>query len=400
VLTGQHAREFVCNAQQVAFRTPEPEQSAFLNADGDQLDDVLQVWDLSRAACLGAGAPANCLANSGHAVRPCRLEACDPRIPYRVGQDAVRFLTFECDDGGTVTNGCAGGGTDLNGNTPPYAGDLVIQSFNVRTRVTTAIGTVIPGDAQTPLPPDPPPATGGEQTVFASTGRCVELVGGSCTLDGDCANGGFCDQDLGTCKRDQGVCVNDDDCPPGSTCTDDPIVAASPDTDADGVPDHLDNCPRAANADQTDGDEDRVGDACDAFCAGAGDPKDKLKVKTVNGVGLLSGKLTIPLGTYTGEPITVRVDDADSAPVAQATVSSIPPSGTSGRKWLYKTRADGLQKVLLASLGPRRPGEFKIKVKAKRWFSATQANRSAAETSVTVLIGERCFSGAVTTKLD
>ena len=398
-LTDQQATEFVCNENQVAFRTSEADQAAFLNGDDDQLDDILQVWDLSRAACVGTSPPADCLANSGYSVRPCRLEACDPRIPYRVGADAVRFLTFECDEGGSITNGCAGGGTDLNGNTPPYAGDLIIQSFNVRTRVTTPIGTVIPDGTQTPLPPGQPSATSGdEQSVFTSNGRCVEVVGGSCTENGDCVRGEFCD--ASTCKRDQGVCVSTADCPPGAACTSDPIVAASPDTDADGVPDHLDNCPRAANADQTDGDQDGVGDACDAFCAGGGSARDKVTVKTVRGVGLLSAKLTLPLAAYEGEPVTVRIDDADSAPVVQAAVATVPPSGDSGKKWLYKSSANGLQRVSLVSLEPRRPGEFKVKVKARRWFSAAQANGPAAETHVTVLVGTRCFTSTATVKVD
>ena len=38
----------------------------------------------------------------------------------------------------------------------------------------------------------------------------------------------------------------------------------APDADGDGIGDPRDNCPRAANADQLDGDLDRIGDACDA----------------------------------------------------------------------------------------------------------------------------------------
>jgi hypothetical protein len=42
-----------------------------------------------------------------------------------------------------------------------------------------------------------------------------------------------------------------------------PEAADGPDTDGDGVPDTLDNCPTTASSDQTDTDGDGVGDACD-----------------------------------------------------------------------------------------------------------------------------------------
>ncbi|OGO12497.1 MAG: hypothetical protein A2Y53_01810 [Chloroflexi bacterium RBG_16_47_49] len=42
------------------------------------------------------------------------------------------------------------------------------------------------------------------------------------------------------------------------------LSAFLPDTDGDGTPDAMDNCPSAANADQTDTDGDDMGDACDA----------------------------------------------------------------------------------------------------------------------------------------
>lgn len=41
-------------------------------------------------------------------------------------------------------------------------------------------------------------------------------------------------------------------------------LAPPPDSDGDSVPDHLDNCPTVANADQADADGDGVGDACDS----------------------------------------------------------------------------------------------------------------------------------------
>ncbi len=36
-----------------------------------------------------------------------------------------------------------------------------------------------------------------------------------------------------------------------------------PDSDSDGVPDDVDNCPTVSNPDQLDSDSDGIGDACD-----------------------------------------------------------------------------------------------------------------------------------------
>ena len=58
------------------------------------------------------------LCNSHQAVTPCFLEACDPRVPYRVLNNTVTFLTFEDDQG-----------EDLNGDGD--TDDLVLQTFNV-----------------------------------------------------------------------------------------------------------------------------------------------------------------------------------------------------------------------------------------------------------------------------
>lgn len=41
------------------------------------------------------------------------------------------------------------------------------------------------------------------------------------------------------------------------------VPLANPDTDGDGVPDSIDNCPTVANPDQRDTDGDGIGDACD-----------------------------------------------------------------------------------------------------------------------------------------
>src|SRR5262249_49079556 len=151
--------------------------------------------------------------------------------------DSVKFLTFECDEGGSETNGCPGGGTDLNNDGD--AGDLVIRELNVRSLEVKIVGTVDPGGD--PLRGDPVGTGDGSTDVFISHGRCIEDTKVTCSplsLPTTCDNGGFCDvsssQQLGyTCHRDQGVCSDDSQCPPGVACRPDSTVPASSDVDHD-----------------------------------------------------------------------------------------------------------------------------------------------------------------------
>ena len=270
--TGQAAEEFVCNDQIVAFRTSEAAQgNSDLQegkADNSPPAFVLQTWDLAGPGCLTDAPPAECLRNTHQAVSPCMAEVCDPRTPYKVIGRTVKFLTSECAQRGTVDAAYCGdtGGTDLNGDFPPDAKDEVLQIFDLAFARTTTVGAT--GGTHDPFqggPDDEADGSGGG--FFIASGRCIETLGGSCTSNADCPAVGFCDN--ATCKRDHRTCTTNLDCPPAVPCVTGAggkIVAASPDTDGDSVPDQLDNCPDVANVDLADFDGDGVGDACDGLC--------------------------------------------------------------------------------------------------------------------------------------
>jgi len=173
----QAAEEFVLGANLVAFRTSEAGQGAGgtdLNADGDKLDHVLQVWDLVTDQ----------LVNTKQAVIPCHLEACDPRIPYRVSGDVVTFLTLEADQGGQ----------DLDADGDPD--DVVVQTFNVRK----ALAVVLAEQDQA-------------RDVLASADQGVCTGNGeACSTHADCS--------AGVCLLPPGACLTDttDFCGCDETC--------------------------------------------------------------------------------------------------------------------------------------------------------------------------------------
>jgi hypothetical protein len=404
--------------QFVAFRVNEVAQGAGpLNGDGDTGDDVLFVYDVT----------AHTVIPTGQAVVPCRLQACDPREPYRVFSHSVKFLTKEADQGPV--------GTDLNhdGDTA----DTVIQVFDVCSGVTTTIGTLADASdtagAATNVDPLRDQPAGGQVFVGAG-GRCVNgttvlLQPGSCAKTADCPPGATCVVNRRCYQGTQVLttpasCVVDTDCPAGATCQAEQVGVASSDADEDGVPDAIDNCPTVPNATQQDTDHDGVGDACDPATCGNGviepgeqcdggagcrpdctavcgttlaDPKDSVKVVTKNGKGALTVKVTLPLASYAGEPVTVRLDDDDTTPIAQRALATLAPKGHAGTTFQFKAKGPGLQGVMLRNLGG---ASFQLQVKAKQWFTAATADEGAAQTRLTLTIGSRCFTRAATKKID
>jgi len=250
---GQAAEDFVLNGTLIAFRTRECSQAGTvvsarcptggtdLNGDGDADDDVLQVYDLASRQLI----------NTGQAVTPCRLEACDPRLPYRVLNDTVKFLTLEADQS-----------EDLNGN--GATNDLVLQTFNVRiaeqgfaplvSRMssprrfarTAVVGGAVHAQALTVtavvaagICTDTAQACANDAACpagkcFVPPGGCIEDLGTPC--DPACPSGASCSPPVcnagefcrpidgsphaGTCEKVVGSCLSQADCPASATCND------------------------------------------------------------------------------------------------------------------------------------------------------------------------------------
>ena len=324
-----------CGTRQLlAFRTGEAAQGdGPLNGDGDAADDVLQVYEFESKSLLSVG----------QAVIPCRLEICDPSRPWRVEGGTVRFLTLESDQG-----------QDLDGN--GVVGDLVLQSFDVCTKIATVVGNVDPATPSDPL--DVPQ----ESTVFtAPGGRCTVVPGVACVPSADtCPAGSFCSPETLLCTLvHPGACATGADCPTGSTCDEQPVVVAKgvADADDDGVADDSDNCPADPNPLQEDVDGDGAGDACDRSSHGcphvpltgckvpvtdgkstldvkdsAKDKGDLLSWKWLAGEATTIGDLGDPLG---GGNVRICLYDGPSATFAGGVIA--PAGGTCAGKPCWKS---------------------------------------------------------------
>jgi hypothetical protein len=219
----QAADDFVLGGQGlVAFRASEV-------ASGH---DVLETFDPAT----------HMLCNSHQAITPCFLEACDPRVPYRVLNHTVTFLTFEADQG-----------EDLNGDDD--TDDLVLQTFNVAMAEQT--GMCSPGGPGPPMPSARArtlvtprgvqaglvttlaAATAGVctntgapcakrencpgGTCFVPPGGCILDLGTACDPTRPCPTGQFCQPAAnmagqGTCREVQGPCRSTTDCTAPAVC--------------------------------------------------------------------------------------------------------------------------------------------------------------------------------------
>ena len=145
----------------------------------------------------------------GQTLIPCQFEACDPRLPFKVGRSTVTFLSLEVVQG-----------EDLNGDGDTQ--DLVLQTFNPQralaaTSTARAAGTPDVRDTCTKRESSASVTT----LSSISSGLCTDN-GAPCLNNSDCPSGGTCFVPPGGCiaTRTNRTCV------PAASPTDPPPCAA------------------------------------------------------------------------------------------------------------------------------------------------------------------------------
>jgi cysteine-rich repeat protein len=199
---GQAVTDFVLEGSLVAFRTPEAGQGVDLNGDGDLDDAVLQVFDTRT----------NRLFNTEQAAVTCSSlqQTCDPRLPYRVVGETVRFITLEADQGGQDLNddGVIGAVKQVfnvrvaSGRSAAPLGASFTTAGVTTAGVTTA-GVTAALAAASPLTAALAVASPLTVVGAVTAGLCT-TTGDACFGDAECA-GGTCFLPPGGCIRDLGT---------------------------------------------------------------------------------------------------------------------------------------------------------------------------------------------------
>ena len=208
--------------------------------------DVVQAYDLTRTRVPQQRATGRLRREQPSAATPvpARKRAI-LRQPCRVQGTTVKFLTYECATSAATSSTAARWPALISAATrgrvrrrrrDPAARDQVAEDARAgrlhRTQVRRSDRRAVHErvrDFDRPVPRDAqPPAAGRTSTAAAAR---------------------FCD--AGTVQARSTTCTIDADCPPrhhrATSARRGPIVPAEPDSDADGVPDHTDDCPSVAN---------------------------------------------------------------------------------------------------------------------------------------------------------
>jgi Tol biopolymer transport system component len=357
--------DYVLGDNLLAFRSREqarPRDHCDLNGDGDCTDSVMFIYDLRDHRLI----------NTGQAAIACPLETCNPRVPYKVLNDTVQFLTLEAEQG-----------QDLNDDGDQN--DLVLQTFNVRVAATpalryartrraanaagplagalTTIGAVSTGictNSGAACVRAEDCGTGGQ--CFVPPGGCVRDLGTVCNPTAptnECGDNGFClpsrtHPGNGTCQIKEGTCASDADCVAPAQCNDtgqaiqrlvSPLaagssggaqvfvaaghtnglmVATAADADGDEIADPFDNCPTVANVDQADRNGNGVGDACEAAAATATQlPSPPVSATPTTNPTVTRTQTPTASATTAPSPSTTRA----ASPTAQPTLAPPPSDG-------------------------------------------------------------------------